>query len=162
MASEIERKFLVRDASWQDAIERSEAIQQGYLAQTDRATIRVRVMGERGLITVKGVTNGITRDEYEYPIPVEEARAMLETLSVSSVIEKIRYQVRVGTHRWEIDVFAGENSGLILAEIELEREDAPFERPSWLGEEVSYDPRYFNANLARRPFRLWPVASRSS
>lgn len=155
MAVEIERKFLVKNASWRDAVIDREAIQQGYLAQSGLATVRVRVKGERGFITIKGPTNGVTRSEFEYEVPVADARSMIETLSLLPVIDKVRHLVPVGEHVWEVDVFAGENAGLVLAEIELASEDEPFVLPDWAGAEVSDDPRYYNSSLARHPFRSW-------
>jgi adenylate cyclase len=155
MGLEIERKFLVKNASWRDAVEERRPILQGYLAEAGRATVRVRTAGGRGFLTVKGRTTGVTRAEFEYEIPIEDARAMLETLSSLPVIEKVRHRVRCGAYLWEVDVFAGENAGLVLAEIELASEDASFEVPDWAGAEVSDDPRYYNLNLARHPFRRW-------
>jgi adenylate cyclase len=155
MGLEIERKFLVKNASWRDNVEDREPILQGYLAEAGRATVRVRAKGDRGFLTIKGRTTGVTRSEFEYEIPIDDARAMLETLSSLPVIDKVRHRVRCGGHLWEVDVFAGENAGLVLAEIELASEDEAFERPDWIGAEVSDDPRYYNSNLARHPFRSW-------
>jgi adenylate cyclase len=128
---------------------------QGYLASTPRVTVRVRVKGNKGIMTVKGATQGISRAEFEYPIPVEDARTMLDTLAETGIVDKVRYQVPCGAHTWEVDVFAGDNAGLVLAEVELGSEDESFERPDWIGEEVSDDSRYYNANLARHPYRSW-------
>jgi adenylate cyclase len=155
MGLEIERKFLVKNASWRDSVEDREPILQGYLAEAGRATVRVRAKGDRGFLTIKGKTTGVTRSEYEYEIPIEDARAMLETLSCLPVIDKVRHRVRCGARLWEVDVFAGENAGLVLAEIELASEEEPFELPDWAGAEVSDDPRYYNSNLARHPFCRW-------
>jgi adenylate cyclase len=155
MGLEIERKFLVKNASWRDVVEDREPILQGYLADTGRATVRVRTKGDRGFMTIKGATTGVSRAEFEYEIPIEDARVMLETLSSLPLIDKVRHRVRCGGHLWEVDVFAGENAGLVLAEIELASEDEPFVLPDWVGPEVSDDPRYFNSNLARHPFRRW-------
>jgi len=155
MGVEIERKFLVKNTSWRDAVEGQDAILQGYLAETERASVRVRVKGDRGFLTIKGATAGVSRAEFEYGIPLEDARAMLDTLSSLAVIEKVRYRVRSGRHLWELDVFAGENAGLVLAELELTSEDEPFELPDWAGEEVSSDARYYNLSLARNPFSRW-------
>jgi adenylate cyclase len=117
-------------------------------------SVRVRVAGTRGLLTVKGKTRGLARDEFEYEIPVEDARAMLATLA-GPAVTKLRYEVPVGPHTWEVDVFQGDNEGLVVAEIELTSEDEAFERPSWVGEEVTRDARYLNTNLAAQPFRSW-------
>jgi adenylate cyclase len=155
MALEIERKFLVKDESWRAASLGGQDILQGYLAWTERATVRVRVKGDRGFLTIKGVTLGVTRDEFEYEIPVADARAMLDGLITLPLIEKTRHRVHVGGHIWEVDVFAGANAGLVLAEIELTSEAEVFERPAWAGEEVSDDPRYRNSSLARHPFSAW-------
>ena len=155
MGLEIERKFLVKDDSWRDAVEGESRILQGYLVTAERVTLRVRIRGDGACITVKGPVRGIARLEYEYPIPLEDAETMLRELAELPPIEKVRYRVRCGAHVWDLDRFAGANAGLVLAEIELDRPDEPFERPSWAGLEVTGDPRYSNANLARRPFGLW-------
>jgi adenylate cyclase len=155
MATEIERKFLVAGDGWKDAVVTETRLTQGYLASSPRVTVRVRVKGDQGVVTIKGATQGISRAEFEYPIPVEDARAMLDTLVENGIVDKVRYRVPCGRHTWEVDVFAGDNAGLVLAEIELDSEDEPFVRPDWLGEEVSDDSRYYNANLARHPYRSW-------
>lgn len=155
MGIEIERKFLVRDASWRTAAERDYHILQGYLSAEQHLTVRVRVRDDEAFLTLKGATTGVRRAEYEYPIPKTDAEAMLRDLSRDSLIEKRRHIVRDQGRIWEIDVFAGDNQGLVLAEIELADEQQRFSRPNWLGQEVSDDPRYFNANLARHPYRRW-------
>jgi len=155
MGTEIERKFLVKSESWRGRVESSVDIIQGYVANNANATVRVRVKGERAFLTIKGAGNGIRRSEFEYPIPVEDARAMLRELAVSPAVEKVRHRVREGDHVWDLDVFAGENAGLVMAEVELASEDEVFALPDWAGEEVSGDPRYYNVNLARHPFRHW-------
>lgn len=155
MGVEIERKFLVKDDSWRSAVESRTRLIQGYLADGDKATVRVRVTDETAYLTIKGPTAGVTRSEYEYPLPVADAQAMLRELAVYPAIDKTRYRVRAGAHLWELDVFAGENTGLVLAELELGSEQEAFERPAWAGEEVSGDPRYYNVNLARNPYRHW-------
>ncbi|MBK1703496.1 CYTH domain-containing protein [Halochromatium glycolicum] len=155
MATEIERKFLVSSESWREAVELEVPVMQGYLAGTSRLTLRARLQGDQGVLTIKGASRGISRSEFEYPIPAEDAKAMLAELAEYSIVEKTRYLVRFGAHLWEIDVFAGDNAGLVLAEIELSAEDEDFERPAWLGPEVSDDPRYYNANLARHPYKEW-------
>ena len=157
MAQEIERKFLVRGDFRQDAFAASR-ITQAYLSSVPGRTVRIRVSGERGFITVKGASNasGAARFEWEKEIPVDEARALLE-LAEPGVIDKTRYRVRSsdGVHTWEVDEFCGDNEGLILAEIELADEDEPFDRPAWLGEEVTGNPRYFNAQLLKNPYKNW-------
>jgi len=155
MALEIERKFLVTNESWRSGVESEARILQGYLASGDNATVRVRVKGDAAYLTVKGASSGISRMEYEYPIPFEDAQAMLRDLALFPVVDKIRYRVRAGSHLWDLDLFAGENQGLVMAEVELSSEDEPFDRPGWAGEEVTADGRYYNVNLARHPYRHW-------
>ncbi len=154
MAVEIERKFLVNTDAW-----RSHAIgklyRQGYLPTQKYTTVRVRVVGDRGFLTIKGKSEGISRSEFEYEIPLEDAKEMLDTLCDRPLIEKIRYVLDVEGVRWEIDEFQGENQGLILAEVELSNADQKVILPNWVGQEVSDDPRYFNANLAKHPFTRW-------
>lgn len=160
MAIEIERKFLVLNEDWRAAADGGTVYRQGYLSRvtgTDavRSSVRVRSDGERAFLNIKSATLGIRRQEYEYPIPAADAAALLADLCVGAVVEKTRYRVRAGRHVWEIDVFAGANAGLVVAEIELSREDEVFERPDWLGAEVSDDPRYYNVCLAERPYSSW-------
>ncbi len=154
MVQEIERKFLVANDEWQKNAT-STRYRQGFLCTEPERTVRVRVAGDRGTLTIKGKTVGATREEFEYDIPREEAEHLLDVLCLRPLIEKVRYVLREGAHTWEVDVFEGENIGLVIAEIELQREDEVFERPSWLGKEVSDDPRYFNANLVKRPYTTW-------
>lgn len=155
MATEIERKFLVKGDTWRAQVESSARISQGYLVANPQVTVRVRLRGDRAFLTIKGGAEGISRDEFEYPIPVADARAMLDGLAALPPVEKVRHLIRVGDHLWELDVFEGANAGLVLAEIELAAEDEPFERPAWAGEEVTADSRYYNAYLARHPFTRW-------
>lgn len=155
MATEIERKFLVEGESWRDAVESETRIMQGYLADGGNATVRVRVAGDRAFLTIKGKMRGISRSEYEYPIPPDDGAAMLAELAVSPPIDKVRCRVRCSAHVWDLDVFAGENAGLVMAEVELASEDEPFDMPSWAGKEVTADRRYYNVNLARNPFGRW-------
>ena len=153
MGMEIERKFLVCNApfeKWDEGIE----ITQGYLARGQQATARVRTFGAQGFMTIKGKTTGISRQEFEYEIPYEDAQALL-LLCEGSLIIKRRWQVKVGAHIWEIDRFEDENLGLIVAEIELSSENEPFTKPEWVGIEVSDDPRYFNGALSRTPYQDW-------
>jgi adenylate cyclase len=154
MAIEIERKFLVRDDSWrQDA--NGTAYRQGYLNFDPERTVRVRIAGDKGFLTIKGKTEGMARSEFEYPIPLEEAAQLLDTLCLRPLIEKTRYCVTYGGRTWEIDEFDGDNRDLILAEIELESSDEQVELPPWAGHEVTDDPRYYNASLSRTPYRNW-------
>ncbi|MDH3625992.1 MAG: CYTH domain-containing protein [Myxococcales bacterium] len=154
MVQEIERKFLVTSDTWRRKA-KGTYYRQGFLSTEPARTVRVRIAGERGTLTIKGKTVGATRDEFEYDIPREQAEQLLDTLCLRPLIEKVRYLVREGAHTWEVDVFEGENAGLMVAEIELQREDEVFERPDWLGREVTDDPRYFNANLVENPYRTW-------
>ena len=154
MGHEIERKFLVEGTAWKRGRD-GRHFRQGYLNTAKERTVRVRTEGERAVLTVKGPTLGVTRQEFEYAIPWADATRMLDHLCERPLIEKTRYRVPVGRHTWDVDEFHGENDGLIVAEIELASESEPFDRPSWLGREVSGDPRYFNANLIARPYRSW-------
>jgi adenylate cyclase len=153
MPTEIERKFLLLPGRWQPPAHGTR-LRQGYLC-TEGVTVRVRRDDTRGWLTVKGPRTGISRGEFEYEIPLAEADQMLDTLCLRPLIEKVRHTFDHAGHTWEVDVFEGENAGLVVAEIELEREDEPFARPDWLGEEVSEDRRYTNSSLCRNPFREW-------
>ncbi|WP_108893360.1 CYTH domain-containing protein [Palleronia abyssalis] len=145
MAEEIERKFLVTGEGWRDRVSQRRAIRQFYLAQSDSATVRVRISdGTSARLTVKGRRAGMSRPEYEWDIPVDEAREM-EALAAGRVLVKTRHLVRAGDLTWEVDAF---EDGLTLAEIELPFEDTPFDRPDWLGREVTDDPSYYNAAMA--------------
>jgi len=155
MGIEIERKFLVKNDSWRGYVEREWRIRQGYLATTGTLTVRIRLKDDAAWLTLKGPPLGLVRSEFEYPIPYEDGEAMLRELAILPVIEKSRYRIPCGEHYWDLDCFTGDNAGLVLAEIELTREHEPFELPGWAGAEVTSDPRYSNANLARRPFKDW-------
>lgn len=154
MGIEIERKFLVIGDSWREGA-RGLFYRQGYLSTEKERTIRVRIAGSQGFLTIKGESAGAVRAEYEYEIPVADAREMLENLCSRPLIEKTRYSVGFAGMRWEIDEFAGENEGLIVAEIELADERAHIDLPPWTGREVTGDPRYYNSSLARTPYRSW-------
>lgn len=154
MATEIERKFLVVGEDWRslgDAVE----IRQGYLSTVKERTVRVRVMGDRGYVTVKGITVGAARTEFEYEIPVADAHQMLDQLCERPIIEKTRSRIDVAGLIWEVDSFNGVNAGLVVAEVELEHEAQEIDPPRWIGKEVTDDPRYFNANLIAHPFTEW-------
>jgi adenylate cyclase len=153
---EIERKFLVGDQSVVDGIA-GIRICQGYLSLDPERTIRVRLAGTRAFITIKGLSSarGTTRAEYEYEIPVNEAEELLDAMALGPLIQKTRYRRTVGRLVWEVDVFEGENEGLVVAEVELPSEGAAVILPDWVGEEVTGDPRYFNASLVMHPFRDW-------
>lgn len=151
MSMEIERKFLVRGIAWKTGIAGTR-IRQGYLSLARERTVRIRATEDEAWLTIKGLTRGISRVEYEYAIPPADARHLLDELCLQPLIDKTRYAVRHGGHLWEIDEFHGANQGLIVAEIELGSEAEFFERPPWLGDEVSGDPRYFNSSLVTKPW----------
>jgi CYTH domain-containing protein len=152
MGSEIERKFLVRGAGWRQGAR--QRLCQGYLNRDKERVVRIRIAGDQAYITIKGVTRGATRAEFEYEIPVHDAEQLL-TLSDGPIIEKNRYVIDYEGARWEVDEFLGENAGLVVAEIELKSEEQTFSRPSWLSEEVTHDSRYYNSNLAAHPYSQW-------
>ncbi|MHC0062395.1 CYTH domain-containing protein [Nostoc sp. UIC 10890] len=154
MAKEIERKYLVRGDSWRGLAE-GIVYRQGYITTQDKGTVRIRIVGEKSYLTIKGPNIKYSRLEFEYPIPLEDAQEMLETLCERPFIEKIRYKIESGGLIWEIDEFDGVNKGLILAEVELSDENQQIELPTWIGEEVSDDFRYFNSNLVKHPFSQW-------
>ncbi len=155
MAFEIERKFLPSSDAWRQAIQRSIQIRQAYLANTDKASLRVRITDQAAYLSSKTMTIDIRRHEFEYSIPLHDAEFMLEYMCQGSAIIKQRHLVSVGRHTWEIDEFMGDNAGLVVAEIELGHETEAFARPEWVGEEVSGDPRYFNMNLLKNPYTSW-------
>ncbi len=154
MAKEIERKFLVNGDEWRKGATGS-VYHQGYLCHTPERTVRVRLATGRGFVTIKGVTKGAVRDEFEYEVPAADAKAMLAHLCEKPLIEKTRYLVKHAGLTWEIDEFHGDNAGLIVAEVELQSADQQIEKPAWIGLEVTDDPRYYNANLVNRPFKAW-------
>jgi len=154
MGTEIERKFLMKDDSWR-SLAKGTKYRQGYLNSTKERVVRVRTIDDKGFLTIKGITTGASRVEYEYEIPDAEATAMLDELCEKPLIEKNRYKIAFGGLTWEVDEFFGENLGLIVAEVELESEDQQFERPGWIGEEVTGDPKYFNSNLIQNPYQKW-------
>lgn len=154
MGQEIERKFLVQGNGWREGAEATR-LRQGFLSTDPERTVRVRTAGSKAWLTIKGKTIGARRVEYEYEIPVSDAEQMLDSLCERPLIEKTRYEVPARGHTWEVDVFEGENKGLIIAEIELKDEAETFEIPSWVGEEVTDDARYFNSNLVREPYTSW-------
>jgi CYTH domain-containing protein len=154
MGVEIERKFLVVGDDWRSLAEGIE-YRQGYLSTVKERTVRVRTVGDRGFLTIKGITTGATRAEFEYEIPKLDADQMIDELCERPIIHKTRYRIPYQGHVWEVDEFHGDNEGLILAEIELDDEDETFELPPWIGEEVTGDPRYFNANLVAHPYSMW-------
>lgn len=153
MGIEIERKFLLRDDSWRTGVVRSIRMQQGYLGG-ERCSTRVRIEGELAFLNLKSLDIGNRRLEFEYPLPLADAEQMLQAFAGPQVL-KTRHHVRCGGHLWEIDEFAGRNSGLLVAEIELDREDEVFVRPEWLGDEVTHEQRYYNVRLAHAPYAEW-------
>lgn len=155
MALEIERKFLVKSDSWRAQAVSSSRIIQGYLTAAG-TTVRVRLRDDKAFLTIKGKASGIVRCEYEYPIPVDEAKEMLETLALDPPVDKIRYIVPASDGLfWEVDEYFGENSPLFTAEIELPDENCTFEIPDWVGEDISGDSRYTNRALSRKPYCQW-------
>ncbi len=157
MATEIERKFLVVSDDWRHAVERSERFCQGYVVtgERHRASVRVRISADHAWLNLKSATRGIERLEFDYPIPLEDAKQILDSLCHSPIIEKTRHYVRHEDHIWEVDVFEGENRGLVVAEVELERADESLVLPTWVGNEVTDDLRYYNACLVKHPFSTW-------
>lgn len=156
MAKEIERKFLVLN---DDFKKKSKGVlyKQGFLSTHKERVVRIRLVGKKGYLTVKGITKNISRCEYEYEIPFEEAEHMLNDICEKPIISKNRYKIPMGNFVWEVDEFLGENKGLVIAEIELEHEGQDFPRPPWLGKEVSGDPKYYNARLIGFPFSKWGI-----
>jgi len=153
MAVEIERKFLVANQAWREQISQSTRIAQGYLCTDPERTVRVRTKGEAAFLTVKGKNAGISRAEFEYAIPVEDALEMLQLCP--NVLDKTRHLVDIDGHTFEVDEFHGANAGLIVAELELASEEATYPQPAWLGAEVSGDARYYNSALSENPFSEW-------
>jgi adenylate cyclase len=154
MAKEIERKFLVHPRKWSD-LGAGLVIRQGYLCASKQSSVRVRTYGDKAYVTIKGATADITRDEYEYEIPLNDANEILVNLSEHPPIEKMRYRIVFKGHTWEVDEFTGANRGLTVAEVELKDAKEQVELPDWIDREVSGDPRYFNSNLSIKPFSSW-------
>ncbi|MDL2283944.1 CYTH domain-containing protein [Oxalobacter sp. OttesenSCG-928-P03] len=154
MGIEIERKFLLSGDGWKNQVE-GDVIRQGYLSSDHDRVVRVRTMNQDAFITIKSSTDGLFRNEWEYAIPLEDAEDMLERLCLKPLIEKVRYRIPYEGMIWEVDEFFGENAGLFIAEIELESVDQVFALPPWAGREVTDDPRYYNTNLMRNPYRIW-------
>lgn len=152
MAIEIERKFLVVGGDWRQAT--AIYYSQGYLNRDKARTVRVRIAGDHAFLTIKGITQGASRAEFEYPVPVADAKALL-TLCEQPLIEKYRRKISYEGFVWEVDEFLGENLGLVVAEIELPSEDTQFAKPEWAGAEVTHDERYYNSNLSKHPFSRW-------
>ena len=155
MAQEIERKFLVK-GDFKPFVEKSTRIVQGYLSSVPERTVRVRIKGDKGFLTIKGIGNesGASRFEWETEITKTDAENLLK-ICEPGVIDKIRHLVKAGKHTYEVDEFFGDNEGLIVAEVELSSEDEAFEKPEWLGEEVTGDPKYYNSMLMKNPYKNW-------
>ena len=162
MASEIERKFLVIGGAWRSDVERSIDYRQGYLATNELNSVRIRIGDGRAHLNIKSATKGIERLEFEYEIPLGDARGMLDELCAGPLVEKTRHLVRLDGKLWEIDVFAGDNEGLVVAEVELDSLDEAFTVPKWAGRDVSTDVRFFNACLVDRPFSSWSTEERQA
>ena len=154
MGVEIERKFLLQCDAWR-GLGQAVLLRQGYLSSARERVVRVRIEGEQAMLTIKGANVGATRGEWEYPIPLADAVELLDGLCEQPLIEKVRHRIEHAGMVWEVDEFLGANAGLVVAEIELASEDQPFEKPEWIGAEVSGDARYYNANLIRHPFSQW-------
>ena len=156
MGLEIERKFLVTNSDYQNLSFQKKYIQQGFLNSDKNRVVRIRIIDDKGFLTIKGVTNhnSVTRYEWEKEISFDEAKELMK-LTEEGIIEKYRYYHKVNNHIFEIDEFLGNNKGLIIAEVELENENETFEKPHYLGEEVSQDEKYFNSNLSKHPFKNW-------
>jgi len=154
MGKEIERKFLITGDKWKE-LAKGVTYRQGYLSTVKERVVRVRTIGNKGYLTIKGITVGATRLEYEYDIPREDADEMLTELCEKPLVEKNRYKIEYEGLIWELDEFFGDNEGLILAEVELTHESQSFEKPGWIGEEVTGDPKYFNSNLTKNPYTKW-------
>ncbi|MDF2432113.1 MAG: adenylate cyclase [Mucilaginibacter sp.] len=155
MGIEIERKFLVDYEKWR-RLEKPAGThyRQGYILDDAKRTIRVRLAGDHGFITIKGISTGISRKEFEYEIPAKDATELIDNFAGSEV-EKTRYRITYAGKLWEVDEFSGDNEGLLMAEIELKQEDEKFEKPDWINKEVSDDERFYNSNLSKNPFKNW-------
>lgn len=159
MGQEIERKYLVKNNDWKN-LAQGILYRQGYIPTLGKQTVRVRIAGDRGYLTIKGENIGETRSEFEYPIPLEDAAEMLDTLCDRPLIEKTRYKIPIGELIWEVDEFTGENQGLIIAEVELQAENQEIELPTWIEAQVT-DPKYYNSNLAKHPYSEWKLENKN-
>ncbi len=154
MGKEIERKFLVQNNIWK-INSPGTTVRQGYLNRDKNRTVRIRIYGNKACITIKGITRGISRSEFEYKIPKSDGELMLKDICEQPVIHKTRYEINYKKWIWTVDEFHGENKGLVVAEIELEKENDEFEIPVWIGKEVSFQAKYYNSNLIKKPFNTW-------
>jgi adenylate cyclase len=159
MAREIERKFLLKNANWRQQVIQQTRFVQGYLNQIEenscKSSVRVRIEGKLANLNIKSLEIGLSRDEYEYEIPLSDAEKMLKNLAVGPIIEKVRYLVEQDGLTWEIDEFFADNAGLLIAEVELESEHQVIELPDWIGEEVTHDAKYYNISLTKYPYKDW-------
>lgn len=153
MGVEIERKFLLTSDGWR-TLGAAVSMRQGYLSSDKARVVRVRIEGEQACITIKSKSTGATRGEWEYPVPLTDAEELL-ALCEQPLVEKVRRRIDYAGHVWEVDEFSGINAGLVVAEIELDSEDATFDKPAWIGEEVTDDPRYYNSSLIKKPYSSW-------
>lgn len=161
MPQEIERKFLIASDGWRAGADQGRSFRQAYLAETDRAAVRVRISdGKNAVITIKSAKPGLSRSEFEFPVPVADAEALTE-LRQGGLLQKTRFLSPHAGRTWEVDVYAGDNAGLVIAEIEIESETAKVDLPTWLGREVTGERRFYAGQLAQRPFRSWPEAERA-
>ncbi|ALK98268.1 adenylate cyclase [Massilia sp. WF1] len=154
MGIEIERKFLLNGDGWR-GLGQPTLMRQGYLVADPVRTVRVRIEGERAVITIKSKSTGASRGEWEYEVPVPDAAELLDRLCEQPLVEKVRHRIEHAGHTWEVDEFQGENAGLVVAEIELGSEEEAFEKPDWIGKEVTGEPRYYNSSLIRLPYAKW-------
>lgn len=154
MSTEIERKFLVKGNEWRQHASKH-VIRQGFLSTNKERVVRIRQIDQKGFITVKGLTHHTSRKEFEYEIPLEDAQYLLENLCEKPLIEKTRFELMAEGHDWTIDEFLSDNAGLIVAEVELKSELEPVDLPDWIDREVTGDPRYFNSNLVKKPYKDW-------
>ena len=154
MGTEIEKKFLMKDASWKKGA-KGTRYRQGYLNSIKERTVRVRTIDDKGFLTVKGITVGAVRSEWEYEIPAKDADELLDRICEKPLIEKNRYKIAHKGLTWEIDEFFGDNEGLVVAEVELDSADQKIDLPAWIGKEVTGDPKYFNSNLVKKPYKKW-------
>lgn len=159
MGIEIERKFLLKNDNWKTAVTETCVIKQGYLQSglesSQKSSVRIRISNQQANINIKSVELNMKRQEFEYEIPLDDAEQMLNTLCDDVVIEKTRHYVPYASHMWEVDIFAGENTGLQMAEIELGSVDESFEIPDWIGDEVTNDKYYYNSHLLKAPYKMW-------
>lgn len=159
MAREIERKFLVKGEAWKSQAFAKKHYAQGYLNDISQpgslSSIRIRIEDNKGMLNIKSLEIGLSRDEYEYEIPLADAKRMLHTLAVGPIIEKIRYFIQLENHLWEVDEFLGENKGLVVAEVEMASEQEQVQLPDWVGQEVTHLPRYYNVSLSKMPYHQW-------